>query len=165
MGLTAPVQPRSFGCEVLLDKDLATLDTVYRMALLPREAVGAGELVFSARQLEPAPSRQSRPPDPVPRRPRIFAFLSVPVGHLFYGDLAAFASGPDVAVVVRAAVSMLLPLVQFGGAAVVVFFLVGIHHHARAPIRKAARVLIQRVFGIYPLYMVAVRGASLWRSV
>lgn len=88
---------------------------------------------------------------------RIFAFLSVLIGHVFYLDLTQFATSPDTPAVSKALVNMVLPLVQYGGAGVVVFFLVSgyiIMHVLQT--EPPGQFLIKRAFRIYPLYMAAV---------
>lgn len=55
---------------------------------------------------------------------RIFAFISVLIGHKFYPQLAAFTADETFHVTARCVVQWLLPLCQGGGAGVVVFFLV-----------------------------------------
>jgi surface polysaccharide O-acyltransferase-like enzyme len=55
---------------------------------------------------------------------RIFAFLSVLVGHLFFGDLQQLFSDPSIHATPRSLVGLLMPLCESGGAGVVVFFLI-----------------------------------------
>jgi peptidoglycan/LPS O-acetylase OafA/YrhL len=88
---------------------------------------------------------------------RIFAFLSVLIGHKFYGVLAALASDPAQHVSIRYFLEWLLSLCMGGAAGVVAFFFVSgyiITHVLR--VEAAPEFLVKRVFRIYPLYVVAV---------
>lgn len=96
---------------------------------------------------------------------RIFAFISVLIGHKFYDYITAFANNPAVHATPRVIANMLLPLVYGGGAGVVLFFLVSgyiITHVLQT--ERTGEFLIKRVFRIYPLYMVAVLSEYLLLS-
>lgn len=88
---------------------------------------------------------------------RIFAFLSVLAGHEYYDVLAAVAADASVHATLRFLVSLVLPLIQNGGAGVVVFFLVSgyiITHVLQT--EGSAQFLVKRAFRIYPLYVTAL---------
>lgn len=88
---------------------------------------------------------------------RIFAFISVLVGHKFSDYWASFSNNFDIHATPRLIVKLLLPLIQAGGTGVVVFFLISgyiITHVLQT--EKTAEFLIKRIFRIYPLYIVAV---------
>lgn len=88
---------------------------------------------------------------------RIFAFVSVLIGHEFYSDLDAVSTDPTVHATIRLLAGFLLPLTNGGGAGVVVFFLISGYIISHVLQRETAGVfLIKRVFRIYPLYMFAV---------
>lgn len=88
---------------------------------------------------------------------RIFAFVSVLLGHKFFGDIAAATVDPTLHATLRAMAAWLLPLCIGGAAGVVVFFLTSgyiITHVLQ--LERPGEFLLKRVFRIYPLYMVAV---------
>ena len=88
---------------------------------------------------------------------RIFAFISVLVGHKFSDYWVEFSNNFDIHATPRLLVTLLLPLVQAGGAGVVVFFLISgyiITHVLQT--EKTTEFVIKRLFRIYPLYVVAV---------
>lgn len=88
---------------------------------------------------------------------RIFAFVSVLLGHKFYSYVSAFSNDPAVHSSPRLIAKLLLPLLQGGGAGVVVFFLVSgyiITHVLQT--EHTGEFLIKRIFRIYPLYIVAL---------
>lgn len=88
---------------------------------------------------------------------RIFAFASVFVGHKFFGPIQAAAQGGHGWQHWLA--RLVWPLIEGGGAGVVVFFLVSgyiITHVLRR--ERTVEFLIKRAFRIYPLYVVAVLG-------
>src|SRR5476649_2836095 len=88
---------------------------------------------------------------------RVFAFMSVMIGHKFYDDLIWMASSPEVHITLRALAQMLMPLCLGGAAGVVVFFLTSgyiITHVLRS--EKPGEFLIKRFFRIYPLYVTAI---------
>lgn len=87
---------------------------------------------------------------------RIFAFLSVLIGHIFYLELLDDANNPALHGTARVILQIILPFFH-AGAGVTVFFLVSgyiITHilETESPIE----FIIKRIFRIYPLYMVAV---------
>lgn len=97
----------------------------------------------------------------------MFAFLSVLVGHKFYGYFNHLA-GADQPVFVRAFAKVFLPSINGGGAGVVVFFLVSgyvtmlVLQHERP-----VAFLIRRAFRIYPLYVLALfafTATEFWRT-
>lgn len=88
---------------------------------------------------------------------RIFAFLSVLVGHKFYTTLSALANDPSNHLSIRTLIEMLLPLCMGGAAGVIVFFFTSgyiIAHVLRA--ETTTEFLTKRILRIYPLYVVAV---------
>lgn len=88
---------------------------------------------------------------------RIFAFVSVLIGHKFYAYVVAVSNDPTVHSTPRFIASILLPFLHGGGAGVVVFFLVSgyiITHVLQTG--QTVEFLIKRTFRIYPLYIVAV---------
>lgn len=87
---------------------------------------------------------------------RIFAFLSVLVGHKFYMALSALANDPSNHLSIRTLIEMLLPLCMGGAAGVIVFFFTSgyiIAHVLRA--ETTTEFLTKRILRIYPLYVVA----------
>lgn len=88
---------------------------------------------------------------------RIFAFLSVLVGHAFHQQLEALAVDGSLHASVRAFIEALLPLVRYGGAGVVVFFLVSGYIITRVLVSEhPAEFALKRLFRIYPLYIGAL---------
>jgi peptidoglycan/LPS O-acetylase OafA/YrhL len=88
---------------------------------------------------------------------RIFAFVSVLIGHRYSPNLQAIAADENMHASARAFAQLLLPLVQMGGAGVVVFFFVSgyiITHVLQA--ETARQFAIKRIFRIYPLYVTAL---------
>jgi len=88
---------------------------------------------------------------------RIFAFVSVLIGHKFYNYVVAFSNDPTAHSTPRLIANLLLPFLHAGGAGVVVFFLVSgyiITHVLQT--EQTSEFLIKRAFRIYPLYIVAV---------
>lgn len=88
---------------------------------------------------------------------RIFAFVSVLLGHKFYAQLVALQQNATIHATPKFLINMLLPVLQGGGAGVVVFFLVSgyiITHVLRS--ESAFEFAIKRTFRIYPLYIFAV---------
>lgn len=88
---------------------------------------------------------------------RIFAFISVLIGHKFYGYLALVQDDQTQHGTVKLLAALIMPLTFGGGAGVVVFFLVSGYIIAHVLQTEEARdFLIKRAFRIYPLYVVAV---------
>ncbi|TDK53494.1 acyltransferase family protein [Pseudomonas moraviensis] len=88
---------------------------------------------------------------------RVFAFVSVLVGHKFFNYLTGFANDANQHATIRAVAELLMPLCQGGAAGVVVFFLTSgyiITHVLQK--EAAADFLIKRIFRIYPLYIAAI---------
>ncbi len=84
---------------------------------------------------------------------RIFAFVSVLVGHKFTQYLDPGDGHGFWGVTAR----LILPFVEAGGAGVVVFFLVSGYIVTRvAPLDAPMAFLLKRWFRIYPLYIAAV---------
>jgi len=97
---------------------------------------------------------------------RIFAFMSVLVGHKFIAYVVALANDCALHSTPRFIAKLLLPLIEGGGAGVVVFFLVSGYIIAHVlQTEKTAEFLIKRIFRIYPLYIVAVLTSSLSRGI
>lgn len=90
---------------------------------------------------------------------RVFAFLSVLVGHKFYGDLVHLSEKPWLHATARRILNWTLPFFQGGGAGVIVFFLVSgyvISWSLLAQRENSLSFLVKRFFRIYPLYILAV---------
>lgn len=88
---------------------------------------------------------------------RVFAFVSVLVGHKFFNYLTGFASDASQHVTIRAIAEFLMPLCQGGAAGVVVFFLTSGYIITHVLQKEAAPdFLIKRIFRIYPLYIAAI---------
>lgn len=88
---------------------------------------------------------------------RIFAFLSVLIGHKFAEDVIALTLDPSLHITVRHFAELLFPFYYGGAAGVVVFFLISgyiIAHVLRTD--NPTEFLIKRAFRIYPLFIVAV---------
>lgn len=93
---------------------------------------------------------------------RVFAFVSVLIGHKFYEQLAAIAVAPDVHVTLRTLAQMVLPLCFGGAAGVVVFFLTSGYIITYVLKKEGTQeFLIKRAFRIYPLFIVAVAAEYL----
>lgn len=88
---------------------------------------------------------------------RIFAFLSVLIGHVLYHPMEALAHDVSLHASLRAIVALLLPFVRLGGAGVVVFFLVSGYIIARVlQSESPSTFAVKRFFRIYPLYIAAL---------
>ena len=88
---------------------------------------------------------------------RIFAFVSVLVGHKFYAYVLAVSNDPTIHATARLIASLLLPIFNGGGAGVVVFFLVSgyiILHVLQTA--EPVEFIVKRAFRIYPLYIFAI---------
>ncbi len=88
---------------------------------------------------------------------RIFAFVSVLVGHKFYSHAEKIIDNETIHATPRFILELLLPLCKGGGAGVVVFFLVSgyiITHVLQ--VEQTTDFFIKRIFRIYPLYIIAV---------
>ena len=88
---------------------------------------------------------------------RVFAFVSVLIGHKFFNYLTGFANDANQHVTIRAIAEFFMPLCQGGAAGVVVFFLTSgyiITHVLQK--EDAPDFLIKRIFRIYPLYIAAI---------
>lgn len=88
---------------------------------------------------------------------RVFAFISVLVGHKLMDTLILTLNDATVHITIRAIAEGLIPLCQGGAAGVVVFFLTSgyiiTHVLQKEP---AAEFLIKRIFRIYPLFVTAI---------
>lgn len=90
---------------------------------------------------------------------RVFAFLSVLVGHKFYGDLEHLSQKPWLHATARQILQGTLPFFHGGGAGVIVFFLVSGYVISWSLFQKSetcSSFLIKRFFRIYPIYVLAV---------
>lgn len=88
---------------------------------------------------------------------RVFAFITVLIGHKFYTQLELASTNPNIQATLRLLLDILRPFVSFGGAGVIVFFLVSgyiISHVLQT--ENTPIFLVKRIFRIYPLYMFAV---------
>lgn len=104
---------------------------------------------------------------------RIFAFISVLIGHLYDDILKRVASDQGLHISLRTLAESLMPFTYGGGAGVVVFFLVSGYIITHVLEKETPREFaIKRVFRIYPLYMVATllwlatdRGTPTWSTI
>ncbi len=88
---------------------------------------------------------------------RIFAFMSVLIGHKFYGHALSIINNDTIHATPRFALELLLPLFHGGGAGVVVFFLIsGYIITFVLQTEQLIDFIIKRFFRIYPLYITAV---------
>lgn len=88
---------------------------------------------------------------------RVFAFLSVLIGHEFYSDLVSAAANNKLHATLRLLLEFLMPFVFGGGAGVIVFFLVSGYIISQVlSLEQTTSFLIRRIFRIYPLYIAAV---------
>lgn len=88
---------------------------------------------------------------------RVFAFVSVLIGHKFFDKVTALANNEAMNAFVCFLAKLSLPFFAGGGAGVVVFFLVSgyiIIHVLQT--EKSTDFAIKRAFRIYPLYIAAV---------
>jgi len=97
---------------------------------------------------------------------RIFAFLSVLIGHKFYGHAVSFVSNEAAHSTPRLIMELLLPLFQGGGAGVVVFFLIsGYIITFVLQTEQPTEFIIKRIFRLYPLYITAVLLQTIMQSL
>lgn len=88
---------------------------------------------------------------------RVFAFISVLIGHNFYDALDHVTSDPSIHITLRYIAEFLLPLCKGGAAGVFVFFLTSGYIITHVLQTEAPReFLLKRIFRIYPLYIFAV---------
>jgi len=89
---------------------------------------------------------------------RVFAFVSVLVGHKFYQEMSSFVmSVPTPHITEQYFINLFLSMFTGGGAGVVVFFMISgyiILHVLQK--EKPVEFMIKRVFRIYPLLIVAI---------
>ncbi|MHA6193967.1 acyltransferase family protein [Pseudomonas wadenswilerensis] len=88
---------------------------------------------------------------------RIFAFLSVLIGHLFNVKIAALANDPTLHLTLRQIAQLFYDVCFAGAAGVVVFFFTSgyiITHVLQK--ESTGEFIVRRIFRIYPLYIVAV---------
>lgn len=88
---------------------------------------------------------------------RVFAFLSVLVGHLFNKQLAVIANDQEAHITVRQLAQVLYDVCFSGAAGVMVFFLTSgyiIIHVLQK--ESAGDFMVRRIFRIYPLFIFAV---------
>ena len=94
---------------------------------------------------------------------RIFAFMSVLIGHIYDDVLTRAASDQGLHITLRALAESLMFFSYGGGAGVVVFFLVSGYIITHVLEKESPREFaIKRVFRIYPLYMTAT---LLWIAI
>ena len=88
--------------------------------------------------------------------------MSVFIGHKYGAAYMALAHSNETHVSLRALLQFLSPLIEFGGAGVVVFFLVSGYVITHVLQREPVGVfLMRRFFRIYPLYAAAVLISAL----
>ncbi len=88
---------------------------------------------------------------------RVFAFLSVLIGHKFYDQLLSIIDNSSIYSAPKLLVTFLLPFFMGGGAGVVVFFIVSGYIITRVlTFETTTSFLVKRIFRIYPLYIAAV---------
>ncbi|WP_203647613.1 acyltransferase family protein [Pseudomonas sp. RtIB026] len=88
---------------------------------------------------------------------RVFAFLSVLIGHLFNKHLAEIAMDTSLHLTVRQVAQLIYDICFAGAAGVVVFFMTSgyiITHVLQH--ERTGEFVIRRIFRIYPLYIVAI---------
>lgn len=93
---------------------------------------------------------------------RVFAFISVLIGHKFSADLAAAISNPEFHITIRYFFQAMVPLCVGGAAGVVVFFLTSgyiITHVLQK--ETPLDFIVKRIFRIYPLFIFAVLSEHL----
>jgi peptidoglycan/LPS O-acetylase OafA/YrhL len=94
---------------------------------------------------------------------RVFAFVSVLIGHKFYSYLTDLANDASQHITIRAIAEFFLPLCEGGAAGVVVFFLTSGYIITHVLQKEASTdFLIKRIFRIYPLYVTAIILESLF---
>ncbi len=94
---------------------------------------------------------------------RVFAFVSVLIGHKFFEDLVKLASDTAQHITIRYFAELLIPLCQGGAAGVVVFFMTSGYIITHVLQKEApADFLIKRLFRIYPLFIFAVIAEQLF---
>ncbi len=88
---------------------------------------------------------------------RIFAFLSVLIGHKFFSELVSLSEKPWLHETPRQLLKLLTPLFYGGGSGVVVFFLVsGYIISWSIQTETTTAFFVKRLFRIYPLFIAAV---------
>lgn len=88
---------------------------------------------------------------------RIFAFVSVLIGHKFYALLSAQSENPLLHATPKLLLRLLLPIFWNGGAGVIVFFIISGYIITHVLSKETATLfLFKRIFRIYPLYIVAM---------
>lgn len=88
---------------------------------------------------------------------RIFAFISVLIGHKFQNTITSLSNDQSLHAIISDSFYLLSKFTEFGGAGVVVFFMVsGYIISASTRESSASSFLIKRFFRIYPLYIFAV---------
>ena len=97
---------------------------------------------------------------------RIFAFVSVLIFHKFFVYATAFVGDTSIHATPRLILRSISPLFEFGGAGVVVFFLVSgyiVTHVLQS--EQPFEFAVKRIFRIYPLYIVAILLQILFSGV
>lgn len=88
---------------------------------------------------------------------RIFAFISVVIGHRFYSqEIEALSKDISIHITIRSILDLITPLVYGGAAGVIVFFLTSgyiITHVLQT--ENTLDFYVRRIFRIYPLYIFA----------
>ncbi|MCX7068394.1 MAG: acyltransferase [Methylococcales bacterium] len=88
---------------------------------------------------------------------RIFAFISVLIGHQFYDDIVTAAADSQLHATPKLLLGLLMPFVYAGGSGIIVFFLISGYIISQVlSLEQTSSFLIRRVFRIYPLYVTAV---------
>lgn len=88
---------------------------------------------------------------------RIFAFISVLIGHKFYSNIVIASTDKRLHATARLLLEFLMHFVYGGGAGVVIFFLISGYIISQVlSFERPASFLIRRMFRIYPLYITAV---------
>ncbi len=88
---------------------------------------------------------------------RIFAFLSVLIGHKFIPNLTALVNNPNVHISLKLISEILISFSYGGLSGVIVFFMVsGYIITYVIQVDQPIEFLIKRFFRIYPLYIVAI---------
>ncbi|MDF3054218.1 MAG: acyltransferase [Gammaproteobacteria bacterium] len=88
---------------------------------------------------------------------RIFAFLSVLIGHKFYEHLSSIMGDHSTHITLREIIKRIMPFYSGGGTGVVVFFLVSGYIITQVLMKEStSSFMIKRIFRIYPLYVFAI---------
>lgn len=97
---------------------------------------------------------------------RVFACMSVLIGHKLYGQYIKYLSDTNHHDSIQIVLEGINPFIQYGGCGLVVFFLISgyiITHVLQK--ENSSAFIVKRLFRIYPLYWVAVGLSILLNKV